>query len=131
MHTHIRKPEPVEARKFNRQTAENVAKWCGGDINEDVKPSDPSDIRVILRVPNLQAQNGFIVANVGDYVAKTESGRFIVYKGDDFEREYQPRQGGAVRGSISVDNRMSDAHPQGILSPAFDRNLGGALGDVR
>lgn len=71
--------EKVEAFQLTRSNYDHVARWCGGRVVEDAKSSDPTDIRVVVKVPTL---DGTINAEIGEYVVRDPStGQFSV--GDD------------------------------------------------
>lgn len=79
----------VEAKRCTPETAEEVARWCGGEVVYDVKPSDHDDIRIYVKVPTV---NGVLDAETaykgGHYVVKDEKGVFTVEDPELFESEF-------------------------------------------
>ncbi|AXH44204.1 hypothetical protein SEA_GOCRAZY_67 [Arthrobacter phage GoCrazy] len=80
-----RKPEPVEAVKISLENVDEVASWCGGNIFQDVKPSDPTDVRTSVVFPTLM---GGVEAPLGFYLVKNAKGAFSKVSAEAFEKEY-------------------------------------------
>ncbi|MDJ1371758.1 hypothetical protein C7K25_10330 [Gulosibacter molinativorax] len=85
-----KKPVVIEAMHFDRGAASGVgyeiARWCGGRFNTDVKPSDRTDVRYSISIPTLE---GVMTANEGDYVIRGVEGEFYPCKPDIFEATYE------------------------------------------
>lgn len=82
-----KKPVEIEAMQWDGSltSAQEVAKWCGGRVEYDPKPSDPSDIYVSILIPTLE---GTMRATRGDYVIRGVQGEFYPCKPDIFEATY-------------------------------------------
>ncbi|ASR80128.1 hypothetical protein PQB77_gp69 [Arthrobacter phage Correa] len=80
-----RKPEPVEAVKISLENVEEVASWCGGNVFQDSKPTDPTDIRTAVVFPTLM---GGVEAPLGFYLVKNAKGAFSKVSASAFEQEY-------------------------------------------
>lgn len=85
-----KKPVEVEAMKFEKGSAPGVgheiARWCGGRFNTDVKPSDHTDVRYTISIPTLE---GVMTASEGDYIIRGVQGEFYPCKPDIFEVTYE------------------------------------------
>lgn len=85
-----KKPVEVEAMLFAKGKAPGIgyeiARWCGGRFNSDVKPSDPSDVRYSISIPTLE---GVMTASEGDYVIRGVNGDFYPCKPEIFEKTYE------------------------------------------
>ncbi len=85
-----KKPVVIEAMHFTRGSTPGVgyeiAQWCGGRFNTDVKPSDYTDVRYSISIPTLE---GVMTADEGDYVIKGVAGEFYPCKPDIFEATYE------------------------------------------
>ena len=84
---YIKKPVIVEVFRFTRSNAAEVAAWCGGKHDYDVKPSDHTDQSHYLKIPTLE---GTMQANEGDYIIRGVKGEFYPCKPDIFEQTYTP-----------------------------------------
>ena len=86
-----KKPVIIEARQLTKDVGEriNLALWCGGEINHDPKPSDPTDVRITIRIPTLE---GVMTADIGDWIIKGVQGEFYPCKPDIFEATYEPAE---------------------------------------
>lgn len=85
-----RKPLTVEAAKVTKSNGKEIAAWCGGSFETEVKASDPTDVATWVMVPTLF---GVVAARVGDYVVRDEEGKFLTQTADAFEGsfdKYQP-----------------------------------------
>jgi hypothetical protein len=49
-----KRPVEIEARQFNKDSANEIAKWCGGRVDRYVKPSDWHDEYISLSIPSLK-----------------------------------------------------------------------------
>lgn len=108
-----RKIDRVDAVTLTAGNAEEVTRWCGGKIDEEVKPGDPTDVRIRVLVPNIDGNKW---ANLGDFIVLGSDGRFRVVKSKEFLAEYESPTRGVADGGGGVD--MSDAMPR-VSLPAF------------
>lgn len=85
-----KKPVEIEARQFTKGSAPGIgyeiASWCGGRFNTDVKPSDPTDVRYTISIPTLE---GVMTASEGDWIIRGVHGEFYPCKSDIFEATYE------------------------------------------
>ena len=84
-----KKPVVIEAMRFVPDSAESgreLAKWCGGRFNTDVKPSDHTDVRYSISIPTLE---GVMTADEGDWVIRGVQGEFYPIKHDIFTETYE------------------------------------------
>lgn len=83
-----KKPMMVEAMRFyaDHLVMTEVAKWCGGRIESEAKPSDHNDVAYWLEIPTLE---GVMKASPGDYVIKGGQGEFYPCKPEIFEATYE------------------------------------------
>lgn len=60
-----KKPVVIEAMRFydDEQSMPEVAKWCGGRIGSEAKPSDHTDVAYWLEIPTLE---GVMKASPGE-----------------------------------------------------------------
>lgn len=88
-----KKPVVIEAVQFTESSTPGrgyeVAAWCGGRFNTDVKPSDHTDVRYSISIPTLE---GVMTANEGDWIIRGVQGEFYPCKPDIFEATYEPVQ---------------------------------------
>ena len=86
-----KKPVEIEARQFVKGSTPGhgyeIASWCGGRFNTDVKPSDPSDVRYSISIPTLE---GVMTASEGDWIIRGVNGEYYPCKPDIFEKTYEP-----------------------------------------
>lgn len=80
-------PVTIEAMPFTLETKNDVAVWCGGRVQEEPKPSDPTDVYTYLEIPTLE---GVMRAQLGDYVIRGMAGEFYPCKPDIFIATYAP-----------------------------------------
>lgn len=80
------KPVEVEAFKLSHENAQELARWCGGRIVEEISPIGPAKIYVGLNIPTI---NGVVRASEGDYVIKDARGMFYVRKSYLFDEAYE------------------------------------------
>lgn len=81
-----KKPVVIEAVQLTETNADDTAFWCGGKVIRLAKPSDPSDVNVILHIPTLE---GVMAGNIGDWIIKGVQGEFYPCKPDIFEATYE------------------------------------------
>lgn len=85
-----KKPVEVEAMRFEKGArpgvGSEIAAWCGGRFNTDVKPSDHTDVRYSISIPTLE---GVMTAEEGDYIIRGVQGEFYPCKSDIFEATYE------------------------------------------
>jgi hypothetical protein len=81
-----RKPEPVDAIQLTTTNAEEVAAWCGGQVNENTKASDPTDVSVTVVFPTL---TGPVNLEVGMFLIKNEKGAFSRALENGFNQVYE------------------------------------------
>ena len=85
-----KRPVVVEARQFTERATPgvgyNLAAWCGGRFNTDVKPSDHTDVRYTISIPTLE---GIMTAEVGDWIIRGVAGEFYPCRSDIFEATYE------------------------------------------
>jgi len=82
-----KKPVEIEAFQFTPDSGGYIANWCGGQYNENPKPSDPTDVRLEILIPTLE---GTMAASLGDWVIRGVKGEFYPCKPDIFEATYEP-----------------------------------------
>ena len=86
-----KKPVVIEAMQFERGMKPGhgyeVAAWCGGRFNTDVKPSDHTDVRYSISIPTLE---GVMTAEEGDWIIRGVQGEFYPCKPDIFAATYEP-----------------------------------------
>lgn len=85
-----KKPVVIEAMHFAKGKSPGIgyeiAEWCGGRFNSDVKPSDHTDVRYSISIPTLE---GIMTADEGDYIIRGVKGEFYPCKPDIFEATYE------------------------------------------
>ena len=85
-----KKPVVIEAMQFESGKAPGhgyeVAAWCGGRFNTDVKPSDHTDVRYSISIPTLE---GVMTADEGDWIIRGVQGEFYPCKPDIFAATYE------------------------------------------
>ena len=81
-----KKPVVVDAMHFTVANGPEIASWCGGKYEQDVKPSDPTDVWLGVLIPTLE---GTMTASVGDYVIRGVQGEFYPCKPDIFDATYE------------------------------------------
>ena len=85
-----KKPVVIEAMQFesgkNPGHGYEVAAWCGGRFNTDVKPSDHTDVRYSISIPTLE---GVMTADEGDWIIRGVQGEFYPCKPDIFAATYE------------------------------------------
>lgn len=79
------KPDRQKAVKVTETNKQDIAQWCGGEVMEKGSIEE-REAKGVLYIPSLQ---GPLSADVGDYVAQDESGRFNVFSADRFEARYE------------------------------------------
>lgn len=103
-----KKPVTIEAAQFTKGEAPSlgyeIAKWCGGRFNTDVKPSDHTDVRYSISIPTLE---GVMTADEGDYIIKGIQGEFYPCKPDIFEATYSKQEASPVElGGVLFDQEQ-------------------------
>lgn len=85
-----KKPVVIEAMEFVKGRSPGVgyevAAWCGGRFNTDVKPSDHTDVRYSISIPTLE---GVMTADEGDFIIRGVQGEFYPCKPDIFAATYE------------------------------------------
>lgn len=85
-----KKPVEIQAMHFPKGASPGVgydiAAWCGGRFNTDVKPSDHTDVRYTISIPTLE---GIMTAEEGDFIIRGVAGEFRPCKPDIFTQTYQ------------------------------------------
>jgi hypothetical protein len=108
-----RKPLPVMAMRVTPETVEDAAKWCGGEVVRDEKPSEPSDVRISLLVPSLPSPFSVeATLNGGDYLVRGEDGRFACWAPAAFEAEWEPNNATTPRSGAMLDPHAGIAASQ-------------------
>lgn len=88
------KPMPVEALQLREHTAAEMARWCGGEVVRDSKPSDPTDVSLQVIVPTLEQRVHPLTVLVNEYlVRETNTGKFRKMSAADFEAQYEKVHG--------------------------------------
>lgn len=86
-----KKPVVIEAMYFTPHGGPGIgyeiAAWCGGRFNTDLKPSDPTDVRYTISIPTLE---GVMTAERGDYIIRGVAGEFYPIKEAIFRETYEP-----------------------------------------
>lgn len=85
-----KKPVVIEARRCTPETADEVAKWCGGRVLREAKASDPTDVSVVLVIPTLEGPITAQTYHGGDWIIRGVSGEFYPCKPDIFDATYEP-----------------------------------------
>ena len=85
-----KKPVVIEAMRFTKGSTPGlgmeIAAWCGGRFNTDVKPSDHTDVSYTISIPTLE---GVMTASEGDWIVRGVHGEFYPCKPDIFEATYE------------------------------------------
>ena len=83
-----KKPVVIEAMRFfaDHLVMAEVARWCGGRIDSEAKPSDRTDVAYWLDIPTLE---GVMKASPGDYIIRGVQGEFYPCKPEIFEATYE------------------------------------------
>lgn len=88
--TYRKKPAEIQAMHFPKHSAPGVgydiAAWCGGRFNTDVKPSDHTDVRYTISIPTLE---GIMTAEEGDFIIRGVAGEFYPVKDAIFQETYE------------------------------------------
>ena len=88
-----KKPVTIEAMHFSKGSGPGIgyeiAAWCGGRFNTDVKPSDHTDVRYTISIPTLE---GVMTADEGDWIIRGVAGEFYPCKPEIFEATYEEVQ---------------------------------------
>lgn len=91
------KVKPVYAYQVTRGNVHEVAREIGGDVSEEAKPGDPSDVAVWLIAPLLSGVVHFLVTSEGPVIGREVGTNRLVgwAKRRDFESEYELVGGGS------------------------------------
>lgn len=101
-----RRKNQVQAVRLDAENAKEVATWCGGELvaktsgnnveqpakvtNAYLAPSSikhkPTELLMVLHIPNIL--KGDVVAAIGDWVVRTEDGRFDRFGNVEFIELY-------------------------------------------
>jgi hypothetical protein len=125
------RPEVVEAAEVTESNRDELAKWCGGMVWNNPKPSDPTDVAMGVTVPHIAS--AFVVP-VGEYLVKDiETGRFRKYTKQEFSKfsEVGLRQDGLTRGgSIQPmpDPYTTNSDPTDVIPRDFHSGSGESYG---
>ena len=88
-----KKPVTIEAMHFPKGSGPGIgyeiAAWCGGRFNTDMKPSDHTDVRYTISIPTLE---GVMTAEEGDWIIRGVAGEFYPCKPEIFETTYEEVQ---------------------------------------
>jgi hypothetical protein len=87
MSKYRKRPVVIEAERFTGDNGNDIARWCGGKVVHDAKPSDPTDVRVYVKIPTLE---GVMTADRGDWIIRGVQGEFYPCKPDIFDATYEP-----------------------------------------
>lgn len=87
-----KRPVEIEAVRVTPDNVDEVARWCGGRVVRESKPSDPSDVYVALQIPTLEGVMTAQTYHGGDYLIRGVAGEFYPCKPDIFDATYEPVQ---------------------------------------
>jgi hypothetical protein len=84
----------VEAMKVTAADANQIARWCGGEVTTDVHPVDKTVRFSKVGIPTMK---GVLWALDGEYVVKWPGPlRFTVMTRNEFESFFEPAKGDDV-----------------------------------
>lgn len=87
---HTYRPKVVErsiqAVQLTEDTADEVARWCGGHKITEIDPLDSTKTYVAMNVPTLR---GTIRMSELDYLIKGPDGGFQTMSADEFQETYE------------------------------------------
>lgn len=86
MANYSRITESVEAEQLTADNAEDIARWCGGQVIRETSPRDPEDVFLGVNVPTL---NGNQRLTQGMFLVKKEDGTFDLRGATAFLSEYR------------------------------------------
>ena len=93
MKRYRKRPVVIEAIQLivgdGRDNSLYVARWCGGRVVTEAKPSDHTDVATWVDIPTLE---GVMRASVRDWVIKGVQGEFYPCKPDIFAATYEPTE---------------------------------------
>lgn len=115
METWVKRDNPnvlVEAIRLNDDNVINVAKWCGGELIEEINPEHPQEKQWGI---NVMTASDYRRASLGMYVIKFGK-YFFVEHNRKFELVYKPQDRPAPPPSSAADSRRE----RGFADP-FDR----------
>lgn len=81
-----RKPVEIEARKLTRESAADLAYWCGGHVVTEEDAIDPNQCFVGVNVPTLE---GVVRASEGEYIVRGMRGEFFTASSDALHDLYE------------------------------------------
>lgn len=79
------RPERIQAMRISKTNAQVAAEWCGGEIVEEISPTDANDTFVGINVPSLA---GPFRVSEGQYLIRDEKGHFHARAKSSFENKY-------------------------------------------
>lgn len=82
----------IDAVQVTRDNAAAVAREIGGQVVEDPKSSDPTDVAMWLHVPTLRGAQRLLITSEGPVVGRCHDNGRIAYwdRARDFYALYQP-----------------------------------------
>lgn len=99
----------VEAVRLTEDNVENIAKWCGGELVEEIDPEHPDETQLGI---NFQTPNGMKRASLHMYVVKFERSFFVSHN-RKFETVYEPvnREAPPLESAGDTRKRLGFADP--------------------
>jgi len=93
--------ERVYAYQVTRENAHGAAREFGGEIREEGKSSDPTDVAMWIVVPTLDGPQRLLVTHEGPVVGRErETNRVLAWaKKADFDAAYEPVKKPGTRGA--------------------------------
>ena len=85
---YVRRPDAVEAIQLTNGNVHFIANWCGGKVISGTDLNDPS--RSYLGIDLKLIYGNITRVNVGSYIIRELSGRFITLTNEEFIAEYNP-----------------------------------------
>lgn len=76
----------IEAEQLTKENAEELTKWCGGQIVEETNPLNKEEKFVGINVPTLQGNKRL---SEGDYLVQRGNGAFVVLDRQYHENMYE------------------------------------------
>lgn len=82
----------IYAVQVTRDNAAAVAREIGGQVVEDPKASDPTDVAMWLHIPTLRGAQRLLITSEGPVVGRCRDNGRIAYwdRANDFLHLYQP-----------------------------------------
>lgn len=78
--------DEIEAMEITLANVEEVADWCGGEVMQEAKSSDHTDVYTAVTVPMI---SGPVDLPVGYYLIKNSRGRFEGMTATAFHQKYE------------------------------------------